>query len=133
MSSASFLRPGLSEVKPFLSSALKKCPEIQAHRRCGRGVRAKRPATGECFEFLQPAGWAFIFRLEPLSDFWNSLVPAKLKRTVFCTDADGLAFSDFAFEDVDAERIENFFLNSAAKRACTQTRVVPFAREEFLR
>ena len=88
---------------------------------------------GRLLEFLQAAGRTFIFRLELLSDFWNSLVPAKLKRTVFCTDVDSLTFSDFAFEDVDAERIENFLLNSAAERARTQTRIVPFAREEFLR
>ena len=61
------------------------------------------------------------------------MVPAKLKRTVFCIDGDSLAFADFAFENVDAERIENFLLNSAAERARTQTRIVPFAREQFFR
>jgi hypothetical protein len=127
-------------------------PQTQAHRPCGSGNCGTKlqknfrikiyqlheapsvpKTTGGCFEFLQPAGRTFIFRLEPLSDFWNSLVPAKLKRTVFCIDGDSLAFSDFAFEDVDAERIENFLLNSAAERTRTQTRIVPFAREEFLR
>jgi hypothetical protein len=29
----------------------------------------------------------------------------------------GLAFADFAFEDVDAERVENFFLDRAPERA----------------
>src|SRR5437867_4387549 len=44
----------------------------------------------------------------------------------------GLAFADFAFEDVDAEWIENFFLNRAPERTRAVNRIVPFAREQFL-
>src|SRR5437867_13387336 len=44
----------------------------------------------------------------------------------------GLAFADFAFEDVDAEWIENFFLNREPERTRAVNRIVPFAREQFL-
>ena len=46
---------------------------------------------------------------------------------------DSLAFADFAFEDVDAEWVENFFLDGAPERAGTLNRIVPFARKQFLR
>jgi hypothetical protein len=55
---------------------------------------------------------------------------AKFERAVFSIDADGVAFSDFAFEDVDAEGVENFFLDRAPQRAGTVNRVVTFAREQ---
>ena len=45
---------------------------------------------------------------------------------------DGLAFADFAFEDVNAEWVENFFLNRAPERTRAVNRIVPFAREQFL-
>jgi hypothetical protein len=54
---------------------------------------------------------------------------AKHERAVFCIDFHGLAFTDFAFEDVDAERIENFFLNGAPQRARAVNRIVTFARQ----
>src|SRR5436305_4202286 len=51
----------------------------------------------------------------------------ELERAVLRIDADGLAFADFAFEDVDREWVENFFLNRAAKRARAVNRIVAFA------
>ena len=38
---------------------------------------------------------------------------AKLERAVLGVDVNGLTFADFAFEDLDAKRIENFFLDGA--------------------
>jgi len=43
---------------------------------------------------------------------------------------DGLSFADFAFEDVDAERIENFFLNRAAKWTRAVDRIVTFTGKQ---
>jgi len=55
----------------------------------------------------------------------------EFERAVFGIDMDGLAFADFAFEDVDAERVEDFFLNRTLERARTVNRVVTFARNQF--
>jgi hypothetical protein len=44
----------------------------------------------------------------------------------------GLAFADFAFENVDAERVENFFLDRAPKRARTVNGIVSFAGQPLL-
>src|SRR6266404_312687 len=57
----------------------------------------------------------------------------ELKRTISRIDFHSLAFADFAFEDVDRERVENFFLNGAAKRARAVDRIVTFAREMCFR
>ena len=43
-----------------------------------------------------------------------------------------MAFADFAFEYVDAEWVENFFLNGAPQRPRAINWIVPFAREQFL-
>src|ERR1700720_3066337 len=56
----------------------------------------------------------------------------ELARAVFCINMDGLAFADFAFENVDAERIENFLLNRASERAGAVNGIVTFAREKCL-
>src|SRR2546426_12027480 len=45
---------------------------------------------------------------------------------------DSLTFADFAFEDVDAEWVENFFLNCAPERTRSVNRIETFAREQFL-
>jgi len=45
---------------------------------------------------------------------------------------DGLAFADFAFEDVDRERVENFLLDRAAERARAVNRIAAFVREQRL-
>jgi hypothetical protein len=60
------------------------------------------------------------------------LLLAKFQHAVFCIYVDGLAFADFAFEDVDAQRIENFLLNGAPERTRTVNGIVTFAREKFL-
>ena len=57
------------------------------------------------------------------------LLLAKLERAVFRIDLNGLAFADFAFEDVDREWIENFFLDRAAEWARAVNRIVTFARK----
>ena len=44
---------------------------------------------------------------------------------------DGLTFVNFAFEDVDAERVEDFFLNRTLERTRTVNRIVAFARNQF--
>jgi hypothetical protein len=56
----------------------------------------------------------------------------KFQRAVFCIDVDRLAFADFPFKNVDAERVENFFLNGTPKRSGTVNRIVSFAGEQFL-
>src|SRR5713101_3218655 len=38
------------------------------------------------------------------------LARIELERAILCVDANGLAFADSAFDNVDAERVENFFL-----------------------
>src|SRR5882724_12496100 len=43
-----------------------------------------------------------------------------------------MAFADFAFENINAERIENFSLDGAPQRAGAVNRIVSFAREQFL-
>src|SRR5882757_10183211 len=45
---------------------------------------------------------------------------------------DRLAFADFAFEDVDAEWVENFFLDGAPERTRSVNRIETFARKQFL-
>src|SRR5258707_6618835 len=62
----------------------------------------------------------------------SALLFAKQQRAVFGINIDSLAFADFAFEDVDAQRVENFFLNGAPKRTRTVNGIVTFAREKFL-
>ena len=49
--------------------------------------------------------------------------------TVTRVDLDGLSFANFAFEDVDRERIENFFLDHAPERARAVNGIVTFARQ----
>ena len=61
------------------------------------------------------------------------LVPVKLEHAVSRLNVDGLAFADFAFQDVDAERVENFFLDGAAQRTSAVNGIVTFARQELLR
>src|SRR5439155_8023077 len=61
-----------------------------------------------------------------------SRLRSKLQSSVFRIDADGLAFADFAFQDVDAERVENFFLNGAAQRTRAVNGIVTFARQQLL-
>ena len=56
----------------------------------------------------------------------------ELERAILCVDANGLAFADFAFEDVDAKRIENFFLDCALEWTRSVNRIVTFARDQFL-
>src|SRR5712692_2393724 len=56
----------------------------------------------------------------------------KFERAIFCIDMDGLAFADFAFQDVYAERVENFFLDCALQRARAVNGIVTFARNQFL-
>src|SRR6266566_5405093 len=60
------------------------------------------------------------------------LLLAKFERTVLSIDVDGLAFADFTFENVDAKRVENFFLDGALERARAVNRIVTFARDQFL-
>src|SRR2546428_9632258 len=55
----------------------------------------------------------------------------KLERAVFRVDVNGLAFADFAFEDVDRQRIENLFLNRAPERTRAVNRIVTFAGKEL--
>src|SRR5262249_46966734 len=50
----------------------------------------------------------------------------------FRIDVNGLAFADFAFEDVDAERIENFLLNGTSQRTRAVNGIVSLACQEFL-
>jgi len=57
---------------------------------------------------------------------------AEFQRAVLRIDMDGLPFADFAFQDIDAERIENFFLNGASQRTRAVNRIVTFPRQEFL-
>ena len=57
---------------------------------------------------------------------------AKLEGAVLGVDVNGLAFADFAFEDVETEGIENLLLNRALQRARAINRIVPFTREQFL-
>src|SRR5438067_8877066 len=53
--------------------------------------------------------------------------------TVTRVDLDGLSFANFAFEDVDRERIENFFLDRAPERARAVNRIVTFAGKQRFR
>src|SRR4029453_3064039 len=71
-------------------------------------------------------------RINPRISYFPELFFLKFERTVFCIDVDGLAFADFAFENIDAERVENFFLNRTAERARAVDRVISFAREQLL-
>ena len=57
---------------------------------------------------------------------------AKYERTVLRVDLDGLAFANFAFKDVDTERVEHFFLNGAAQRTSAVNGIVTFPRQKFL-
>jgi hypothetical protein len=54
------------------------------------------------------------------------------ERTIFCIGMDDLALADFAFKDVDAKRVEDFFLNRALERARTVNRIVTLARDQLL-
>ena len=56
----------------------------------------------------------------------------EFERAVFGIDMDGLTLADFPFEDVDAERVENFFLDRALQRAGAINGIVTFARNQFL-
>src|ERR1043166_2741810 len=55
----------------------------------------------------------------------------KFERPVFCVHANGLAFANFAFENIDTEWIENFSLNSAPQRTRAINGIVPFPREQI--
>src|SRR5437762_3149857 len=61
------------------------------------------------------------------------LLRTKLERAIFCIDTNALAFMKFAFEDVETERVQNFFLNCALERSRAVHRIVAFAGEQFLR
>jgi hypothetical protein len=52
-------------------------------------------------------------RREVLRVLCESL-PAKHECTIFGVDLNGLTFADFAFENVDREWIEDFFLNGTS-------------------
>ena len=56
----------------------------------------------------------------------------KFESAVFCIDTDCLSFADFSSEDVDAEGVENFFLDCALERPRAVNRVVSFPGEQFL-
>ena len=71
-------------------------------------------------------------RVKCCSGAWKTLTHVERKRAVFCVHLDGLAFADFAFENVDAEGVENFFLDRAPEGARAVNRVISFAREQFL-
>src|SRR5437762_10061487 len=60
------------------------------------------------------------------------LTRIELERAVLCIDANGLAFADLAFEDVDAKWVENFFLDGALEGTRSVNRIVTFARDQFL-
>src|SRR5438874_11552818 len=45
---------------------------------------------------------------------------------------DGLTFADVAFQDVDTEWVENFFLDRAPERTRSVNRIETFARQQFL-
>ena len=47
-------------------------------------------------------------------------------------DPDRLAFVEFSFEDLEAERIENLFLDRALQRPRAVNRIVAFARDQCL-
>ena len=51
------------------------------------------------------------------------------ERAIFCIDVDRLTFADFTFQNVDAEWIEDFFLNGPFERARAVNRIVTFARD----
>ena len=44
----------------------------------------------------------------------------------------GLAFADFAFENIDAERIENLSLNGTPQGSRAVNGIVAFAREQCI-
>src|SRR5206468_5705281 len=69
-------------------------------------------------------------RIKPSCQFSQLFFP-KFELAVFDIDVDGLAFADFAFENIDAERVENFSLDGAPQRAGAVDRVVAFARQQF--
>jgi len=56
---------------------------------------------------------------------------AKFECAVFGIDTDDLAFVDFSFKDVDAERIENILLDGAFQRPRSVNRIVTIARDQF--
>src|SRR6266404_5017519 len=56
----------------------------------------------------------------------------KLERAVFGIDMNDLALVDFSLQDVDAEWIENIFLNGAFQRPRTINRIVTITRDQFL-
>src|SRR5207237_9232685 len=60
------------------------------------------------------------------------LFSAKFECAISGIDMDCLTFADFAFQNVETERIENFFLDRASERACAVNGIVSFAREQFL-
>ena len=60
------------------------------------------------------------------------LCSRKFQRAVCGVNADGLSFAEFAFEDVDTERIENFSLNGAPQRSRAVNGIVTFACEQCL-
>jgi hypothetical protein len=62
----------------------------------------------------------------------RSLARSKSERTIFCIHADRLPFVNFTFQNLETERIENFFLNGALERACAVNGIVTFARDQGL-
>jgi hypothetical protein len=63
----------------------------------------------------------------------RSLPRSKSERTIFCIHADRLPFVNFAFQNLHAQRIENFFLNRAFERSGTVNRIVSLARNQRFR
>ncbi len=65
-------------------------------------------------------------------DYWTLPALSKFEGAISRVDMNRLAFADFAFEYVDAERIENFFLNHAPQRVRAVNGVVSLACQQFL-
>jgi hypothetical protein len=76
------------------------------------GDKPRHVAVARSLAFTRSEGVGLIGWLDVFYFAVKSLLP-KHEGAIFCIDLDGLSFADFAFEDVDTQRIENFLLNGA--------------------
>src|SRR5215470_9180833 len=79
------------------------------------------------FAYSRPLNWILVLGFALTKRPELSPIFTKFKCAVFGVNVNGLAFADFAFKNIDAERIENFSLNGATQGSCAVNGIVAFA------
>ena len=89
----------------------------------------------KCFPFLPrfPLDFRCPTGRNPVRRMLRPLSRGKLQRSVPRVDANGLPFVEFPFQNLQAKRIENLFLDRALQRPRAINRVVALARDQLFR